>query len=606
MRRATDSAAPGRGLIPPYGGRLPNLLVGDPARRDELKSVAASARALVLSERSQCELELLTTGGFAPLEGFLGRADAERVLDEMRLADGTLWPMPVTLPVPESIPTGTVVALRDAERELLAVLTVTECFPLDPEHEASALWGPLAAEHPLHAELVARGRWRVAGRLEVLRRPVPGAFARLRLTPTETRERLAALGAERVVAFQTRNPMHGAHEWITKTAQAEVGGVLLLHPTVGPSMPDDVDAITRVRAIHDLFHASYDAQRTLLATVPLPMWMAGSREALHHAIVRRNHGADHLIVGRDHAGPGRARSGRPFFPPEAAQQLVAAHEDETGVTAVPFGEVVYLADAGRYERAERVPAGTPTRSLSGTEVRAHLSAGRALPAWFTRPETAVVLAASRPPSPEDGVCVWFTGLPASGKSTLARALAARFEEAGRRVTLLDGDVVRTLLSKGLGFSREDRDTNIARIAYVAGEVVRHGGVAIVAAVSPYEAAREAARAHVGAARFVLVHVATPLAVCEARDGKGLYAAGRAGRARGVTGLDDPYEAPAAPDLLVDASASSACPPEAPLERLVARLAERHLPVPAPSLAPPAPAPHAERSRRPLDGTRTDA
>jgi sulfate adenylyltransferase len=584
MTSQEESPSRRRGLISPSGGRLPDLLVHDLDRRARLRDLAATARAVVLSERAQCELELLATGAYAPLVGFLGRADAERVLDEMRLADGTLWPMPVTLPVPESIAPGTALALRDAEREVLAVLTVTESYLIEPEREARALWGPGAAEHPLYAELVARGPWRAAGTLEVLRRPELGPFARLRLTPAETRTRLEAIGAETVIAFQTRNPMHAAHEWITKTAQAEVGGTLLLHPTVGPSMPDDVDAVTRVRAIRALFHAHYDATRALLAVVPLPMWMAGPREALFHALVRRNYGADHLIVGRDHAGPGRMRGGAPFFAPEGAQALVSAHATETGVLAVAFGEVVYLADEARYERAERVPPRTPTRSLSGTEARAHLASGRPLPAWFTRPETAAVLAAARPASARDGVCVWFSGLPASGKSTLARALAARFLEDGRRVTLLDGDVVRTLLSKGLGFSREDRDTNIARVAYVASEVVLHGGVAIVAAVSPYGVAREAARARIGPERFMLVHVATPLAVCESRDGKGLYAAGRSGRARGVTGLDDPYETPQAPDLVLDASTST---PDELVARVVARLADRGLPSPSPEISDPA-------------------
>lgn len=553
-------------LITPWGGRAVDLLVRDDARRRACLERGASAASLTLGERSLADLELLATGAYAPLTGFLGPADAEAVLEGMRLADGTLFPMPVTLPVPAPVPPGTGLALRDADRELLAILTVEACFPWDAAREARALWGDGADEHPLRDELLARPPWRVAGRLEVLRLPAPGPFARLRLTPAATRARLEAMGARRVVAFQTRNPLHGAHEWITKAALDEVGGALLLHPTVGPSLPDDVDVPTRVRAVEALVAAHYDPARTLFAVLPLPMWMAGPREALFHAVVRRNYGADHLIVGRDHAGPGRLPSGRPCFPPDAAQRLVAAHAPETGVAAVPFGEVVYLADEARYERAERVPSGARTLALSGTEVRAHLTARRPLPAWFTRPETAAVLAAG---APRDGRCVWLTGLPAAGKSTLARALAARFEEDGRPVTLLDGDVVRTLLSKGLGFSREDRDANVARIAFVAAEVVRHGGVAVVAAVSPYEAAREAARARVGPGRFLLVHVATPLAVCEGRDGKGVYAAGRAGRARGVTGLDDPYEAPLRPDVVVDASTAA---PEALVERIVARLA----------------------------------
>jgi sulfate adenylyltransferase len=576
LHPSASSTSRGRGLIAPQGGALPDLHVEDPSRRAALRELAAAAPTLLLSERSQCDLELLADGAYAPLTGFLGREDHARVLDEMRLTDGTLWPLPITLPISGARAPGTVLALRDAERELLAVLTVGETYAVDLEREMRALWGEAAPEHPLREEFVAQGPWRVAGRLEVLRRPSPGAFAELRRTPRELRTRLDALGAARVVAFQTRNPMHGAHEWITKAALEEVGGTLLLHPTVGPTMPDDVDTATRLRAIAALHHAHFDPSRSLLAALPLPMWMAGPREALHHALVRRNYGADHLIVGRDHAGPGRTRSGAPFFPPEASQDLVGRHAAETGVAPVRFGEVVYLEAQARYERAERVPPHTRTLSLSGTEVRAHLAAGRPLPTWFTRPETAAVLAARHGPAAREGVCVWFTGLPAAGKSTLARALGARFEEAGRPVTMLDGDVVRSLLSKGLGFSREDRDANVARIAFVAAEVVRHGGVAIVAAVSPYGAARREARTRVGPARFLLVHVATPLEVCEVRDGKGVYAAGRAGHAHGVTGLDDPYERPLSADLTVDAAA---CAPDTLLERVLEGLRARRLPAP---------------------------
>jgi sulfate adenylyltransferase len=568
-----------RGLIAPWGGRLHDLRVADAERRAELRARAAGATSVVLSERSRGDLELLSTGAYAPLSGFLGAADHERVLAEMRLADGTLWPVPVSLPLAAPAAPGTPLALRDDEGELRALLTVEECFEVDPEDEARALWGDGASEHPLRAELLARGRWRASGVPEVLARVPTEPFAALRATPAEVRARLEALGSSRVVAFQTRNAMHRVHEWIAKTAQDDVGGTLLVHPTVGPSMADDADPCTRVRAIRALVRAHFDPARTVLATLALPMWMAGPREALFHALVRRNYGADHLVVGRDHAGPGRLPSGRPCFPPEAAAALVAAHAAESGVAAVPFGEVVYDAREERFARADDVAPGTPTRSISGTEVRERLATGRPLPAWFTRPEAAAALASSHPPPGGEGVCVWFTGLPAAGKSTLARALAARFEEGGRRATILDGDVVRALLSKGLGFSREDRDANVARIAYVASEVVRHGGVAIVAAVSPFEAAREAARVRVGTGRFVLVHLATPLAVCEARDGKGLYAAGRAGRRRGVTGLDDPYEAPRAPDLVLDASTAS---PDELLDRLAAWMAERALPSPPPS------------------------
>ena len=568
-------SATGSNLTPPYGGALPDLLVRDPSLAADVRARALRATNLVLGERALADLELLATGAYAPLRGFLGRDDTRRVLEEMRLSDGTLWPVPVTLPVPAPLDEGTVLALRDVDGELLALLRVEEAFHVDPDHEARALFGPAADEHPLQRELRSRGGHRVRGALEVVRLPGPGRYSRWQRTPGEVRAKLQSLGASRVVAFQTRNPMHRSHEWMARTAQAELDATLLVHPTVGPSLPGDVDPFTRLRAIEALVRARFDSGRTLLAALPLPMWMAGPREAVLHAIVRRNYGASHLVVGRDHAGPGRTRSGTPFFPPTAAQDAVAAHAEEIGVTPVPFGEVVYLADEDRNERVVRVPAGARTKTLSGTEVRDVLARGGRLDTWFARPEVASVLAEAGALTGH-GLCVWFTGLPAAGKSTLARALAAGFETAGRRVTLLDGDVVRRLLSKGLGFSREDRDANIARIAYVAAEVVRHGGIALVAAVSPYESARAAARERIGAGRFVLVHVDTPLATCEARDGKGVYAAGRAGIAHGVTGLDDPYERPATADLVLDAASS---PPQDLLGKVIERLRARDLPAP---------------------------
>jgi sulfate adenylyltransferase len=504
---------------PPWEGDVPDLLVREPEQRRALEVRALRAPSVVLGARALADLECLLTGAFTPLTGFLGPEDHATVLDRSRLADGRLWPIPVTLPVGEKPAAGGALALRGPEHELLAVLEHASPFRVDPKATALALWGPHADEHPLIREWEARGRWRVGGRVSGLRLPRPGPFAELRLPPAEVRRRLATLGHRHVVAFQTRNPLHRAHEWITKQAQTAVGGALLIHPTVGPTLPDDLEEALRVRAIQAVVAADYDPARVLLATVPLSMWLAGPREAVFHAIVRRTFGADHLIVGRDHAGPGRRRSGAPFYSPTASQEAVSAHAAETGVACVPFGEVLWLPGEGRFERAESVPPGVATAAISGSEVRARLAAGAALPSWFTRPETAALLAAATAPKGKSGVCVWFTGLPSSGKSTLARALTARLEETGRRVTLLDGDLVRALLSKGLGFSREDRDANVARLAYVAAEIVRHEGIAVVAAVSPYESARSAARQTVGADRFLLVHVTTPLSVCEARDPK---------------------------------------------------------------------------------------
>lgn len=537
-------------LIPPFGGRLVDLLVAE-EERPALLSSASRLPSITLTGRNLNDLELLATGAFSPLTTFLGKKDYDRVLDEMRLAGGALWPIPVTLTMPDDLPVSLdeEIALRDARHEILAVLTVREIYEWDRRREAACVLGKADLAHPLVREMEGWGRRCVSGPLRVLRLPQHVDFHELRLTPKEVRARLAALGRPNVVAFQTRNPMHRSHEELTKRAAAECDGTLLIHPAVGLTKPGDVDHITRVRVYKALAEKYYDPKRTLLALLPLAMRLAGPREALWHAIIRRNCGANHFIVGRDHAGPGNGSDGRPFFKPHEALELLAQHEAEIGVKMIPFREMVYLPDEDRYEQADRVPKGARTFSISGTEVRdAYLAEGKVLPPWFTRPETAAILRQTSPARHEQGFCVWFTGLSCAGKSTTAELLADLLLERGRRVTLLDGDVVRTHLSKGLGFSREDRDTNIRRIGFVASEIVRHNGVAVCAAISPYRITRAECRAMVGVGNFIEIFVDTPIDVCEERDTKGMYALARAGKLTGFTGVDDPYEPPEKPEV----------------------------------------------------------
>jgi sulfate adenylyltransferase len=540
-------------LVTPHGGRLVDLVVKGEAAA-ALRAEAGRLPSLILSDRSACDLELLATGGFSPLDRFMGREDHGRCVAEMRLAGGALFPIPVALPVDRDAPVklDARVVLRDARNEILAVLTVEEIYEWDRQAVAREVFGTLDVAHPLVAEMQRWGPLNVAGRLEVLRLPAHYDFTELRLTPAETRARLTALGRANVVAFQTRNPLHRVHEELTKRATAAVDGALLLHPSVGMTKPGDVDHYTRVRTYRALAARHYETDRIVLALLPLAMRMAGPREALWHAIIRRNHGANHFIVGRDHASPGSDSTGKPFYGPYDAQELVARHGAELGVAMVPFSELVYLPDEERYEEATRVPQGARTASISGTQVRnQYLNAGVPLPEWFTRPEVAEVLAETYPPRHRQGVCVWFTGLSGSGKSATADALTALLLEHGRQVTVLDGDVVRTHLSKGLGFSKDDRDTNIRRIGFVAAEIVRHGGVVITAAISPYRATRAECRGMTGAEQFVEVFVDTPLEVCESRDTKGLYAKARRGELAGFTGINDPYEPPPAPELTLD-------------------------------------------------------
>jgi len=557
-------------IIEPYGGQLVSLLAS-PDAAPALKEQASHLPSLQLSERSLCDLELLAVGAFSPLDRFMGAADYAAVLETMRLADGTLFPIPITLPVGDDVHEGQELALRDRKNNLLAIMRVDEVYPWDLAQEAQQVLGTTDTKHPLVAEMHGWARRYASGPIQMLQLPPHYDFAELRLTPQQTRAALAAMQKPAVVAFQTRNPLHRVHEELTKRAIADVDGALLLHPVVGLTKPGDVDHYTRVRTYRALTENHYERGTVLLALLPLAMRMAGPREALWHAIIRRNYGATHLVVGRDHAGPGVDGAGVPFYGPYDAQELAIQHSAEIGVGVVPFQMLVYLPDDDRYAPIDQVPQGARTASISGTQVRdEYLGAGRALPDWFTRPEVAQILAEAYPPKRKQGFCVWFTGLSGSGKSTTAEILASLLMEHGRDVTVLDGDVVRTHLSKGLGFSKVDRDTNILRIGFVAAEIVRHGGGVICAAVSPYRATRDQVRSMVGPDRFIEVFVDTPLDVCEQRDVKGMYAKARRGEIVGFTGIDDPYEAPEHADLILDTVSATA---EENARRLVERLRE---------------------------------
>jgi sulfate adenylyltransferase len=545
-------------LIAPYGGELVNLIVTG-EEREELIARSNKLPPLQISARSVCDLEMLATGAFSPLDRFMGKEDYERVLTEMRLKNGMLFPIPVALPVDEgALPSwGEQITLRDARNNTLAVMQIEDVFHYDPQREARLVLGSTDPKHPLISEMVRWGKVYVTGKLQVINLPAYYDFVELRLTPAQVRARLEAMGNEKVVAFQTRNPLHRIHEELTKRAAEDVNGSLLVHPVVGMTRPGDVDHYTRVRTYRALVDNHYDQSRTLLSLLPLAMRMAGPREAVWHAIIRRNYGATHFIVGRDHAGPGNDSQGRPFYGPYEAQALTAQYAGELGVQPVEFKELVYLPDEERYEETNKLPEGARILSISGTQVRDDfLSKGKQLPEWFTRKETAEILQQMYPPRNKQGVCLWFTGLSGSGKSTTAEILTSLLLERGRQVTVLDGDVVRTHLSKGLGFSPEDRDTNILRIGFVAGEIARHGGMVICAAISPYRATRNEARKMVGE-NFVEIFVDTPIEVCEQRDVKGMYARARRGQITGFTGVDDPYETPVNPEITLDTVSNDA-------------------------------------------------
>lgn len=540
-------------LISPYGGSLVNLIHHDQA----LTPKAQSLPAITISDRALFDLELLATGGFSPLDAFMSQADFKSVVSDMRLANGTLFPIPITLPVDDPPPLDSEVALRDRRNNLLAIMRIAEAYPWNRAETAMAVCGTRDDRHPLVAEMAGWGKYNISGPIQALPLPRYADFRELRLTPAQTRKALERRAAPNVVAFQTRNPLHRAHEELTKRAMNTLNATLLLHPVVGITKPGDTDHYTRVRIYKTLIQNRYDQRRALLALLPLAMRMAGPREALWHAIIRRNFGANCIIIGRDHAGPGADSNGNPFYHPFAAQELAEAYAHETGVKPALFSEMVYVPSQNKHMETSELAADTPTLSISGTQAREdYLNAGKPLPEWFTRPEVAAILAEAYPPKFRQGICIWFTGLSGAGKTTTADALNSALMEHGRRVTLLDGDVVRTNLSKGLGFSREDRDANVLRIAFVAAEVVRHGGIALCAAISPYRQTRALIRSRFPDAQFAEVFVDAPLSVCESRDVKGLYSKARAGEIIGFTGIDDPYEAPLNPELTLDTAANT--------------------------------------------------
>jgi sulfate adenylyltransferase len=546
-------------VIEPWGGKLVDLTVPQDALPNALER-AKTLPVVRLSERSLCDLELLATGAFSPLDRYMGAADYRRVVEDMRLENGYLFPIPITLPVVPDDPVrlDTEVALIDSRNEIVATMMIEEIYQWDLARTAREVFGTNDDRHPLVAEMHRWGKQNISGRLQVLRLPVHYDFRELRLTPTQTRQRLAAGCCENIVAFQTRNPLHRAHEHMTKRAIELVDGLLLLHPVVGMTKPGDLDHFTRVRTYKALAEKYYSPDRILLSLLQLAMRLAGPREALWHALIRRNYGANHMIIGRDHASPGKDSQGKPFYELYAAQELAQQFETELGVKVIPFGEFVYLPEEDRYEDSRLLGEPVATAQISGGQGRQWIREGNTnLPSWFTRPEIATLLAEKHPPRHKQGFCVWFTGLSAAGKSTTAEILTALLQEHGRQVTVLDGDIVRSQLSSGLGFSKADRDANIRRIGFVASEIVRHHGAVVCAAVSPYRSTRNNVRDMIGADSFVEVFVDTPLEECERRDTKGLYSKARKGELRNFTGIDDPYESPLNPELTLETVNTSA-------------------------------------------------
>ena len=535
---------------------VPELYVAHD-RVQEMKMAATELTSWDLTPRQICDLELLMNGGFNPLKGFLTEADYNCVVENMRLADGTLWPMPITLDVTQdfadSVELGQKIALRDQEGVILATIKVTDSWLPNKAHEAENVFGANDLAHPavnyLHNQA---GSINLGGPITGLQQPVHYDFRGRRDTPNELRNYFRKMGWQRVVAFQTRNPLHRAHQELTFRAAKDAQANLLIHPVVGMTKPGDIDHFTRVRCYEAVLN-QYPSSTTAMSLLNLAMRMAGPREAVWHGLIRANHGCTHFIVGRDHAGPGKNSNGEDFYGPYDAQELFSTVESEIGAEMVDFKHMVYVQERAQYEPADKVEDGLTVLNISGTELRRRLAEGLDIPEWFSFPQVVTELRKSRPPRDKQGFTVFFTGLSGSGKSTIANALMVKLMEmGGRPVTLLDGDIVRKNLSSELGFSKAHRDLNIRRIGYVASEITKNGGIAICAPIAPYATTRHAVRGDVEVfGAFIEVHVATSIDECERRDRKGLYKLARAGKIKEFTGISDPYDVPKEPELRLE-------------------------------------------------------
>ena len=537
---------------------IPELYVS-PEKAAALKIAAGDMPSWDLTPRQACDLELLMNGGFSPLPGFNTEADYNGVVENMRLADGSLWPIPITLDVnqkfADSIAPGTDIALRDAEGVILAVMKVSDKWVPNKKVEAEKVFGYGADDlaHPAinYLHNIA-GPVYLGGPVQGLAAPIHYDFKSRRDTPNELRAYFRKVGWAKVVAFQTRNPLHRAHQELTFRAAREAQANLLIHPVVGMTKPGDVDHFTRVRCYEAVID-KYPQSTTTMSLLNLAMRMAGPREAVWHGLIRKNHGVTHFIVGRDHAGPGKNSAGKDFYGPYDAQTLFTEHEAEIGVKMVDFKHMVYVQERDQYYPANEVPEGCTVLDISGTELRRRLREGVDIPEWFSFPEVVTQLRKTSPARDKQGFTVFFTGLSGSGKSTIANALMVKLMEmGGRPVTLLDGDVVRKHLSSELGFSKEHRDINIRRIGYVASEITKNGGIAICAPIAPYTATRRAVREMIESyGAFIETHVATTVEECEKRDRKGLYKLAREGKIKEFTGISDPYELPTKAEIVLE-------------------------------------------------------
>lgn len=526
-----------------------------------LKQEAVELTSVDLSERQLCDLELLLTRAFYPLSGYMSRAEYESVLADMRMPDGSVWPMPICLDVSDKIARNLVcgqsLALRDSEGFLLAILKIDDIWEADKNKEALAVYGTdNPQKHPgVHYLYNNIHNWYLGGTVEGLHLPLHFDFTELRLPPSETYRRFAQKGWRHVIGFHSEKPLHCAHKEMVLRAAREAGASIFLQPVVGVPRPGEIDHFTSVRCYQAFVH-KFPKNIIDLGLLPLASRKAGPKEALWQAIIRKNYGCSHFVVADDQADPW-ANEGceERFYPRGQAQEMVRQFEAEIGITMVPLQRMVYVEDRAQYLPAESVTEDMSVKHISSAELTRRLEFGLEIPEWFSFPEVVAELQKARPPRHRQGFTVFCTGLSGAGKSTLAKVLYVKFMEMrDRPVTLLDGDIVRQNLSKELGFSQEHREINVQRIGFVASEITKNRGIAICAPIAPYPESRQHNRELITQyGGYIEVFLSTPFDVCEQRDRKGIYAKAKKGIMKGVTGVDDPYIPPANPDIQVDTS-----------------------------------------------------
>lgn len=519
----------------------------------------AVTTSLTLTDRQLCDLELILNGGFKPLKGFMCKRDYATVLNKNRLSNGSIWTMPINLDVSEDfidkISLDEKIILKDKEGFSLATISITDIWKPDIKEEAEIVFNTNDITHPGVSYLFKRtNRFYIGGEVKPILAPRHYDYNQYRHTPKELKYIFKKLNWKKVIAFQTRNPLHRAHVEMIKSAIKTERANILLHPVVGMTKPGDVNHYTRLRCYQSVLKR-FNQKKALLSLIPLAMRMAGPKEAVWHALIRKNYGCSHLIVGRDHAGPGLNEKGKPFYGPYDAQKLLLKYQDEIGIEMVPFKFMIFMQKEKKYKPIDEVQDGEKYNTISGTELRKMLDNGEKIPSWFTYPDVAKELKISNPPLTERGLTIFFTGLSGSGKSTLANGLMIKLlEEGSRPVTLLDGDIVRTHLSSELGFNKEHRSINVQRIGYVASEITKNRGIAICAPIAPYENDRKINRDLIsGYGGYIEIFVNTSLQKCEDRDSKGLYKLARKGIVKEFTGISDPYEIPEKPEIIIDSS-----------------------------------------------------